>query len=609
MARNLGDKTIKILKNLNIINLTEVQEKCLVEYPRNDIIIQSPTGTGKTLAFILPIIEKVSITSKALIIAPTRELAIQIKNVASNFQKCSLFIGGTEDLSDENPIIVSTPGRLLHNIVTKKEIFKKVKFLILDEADKLLGMGFKNTILSVVKQLPKTKNALISATMDSIEDISKIVLRNPVKIQSDQNIFLDLRYVVCDPWNKLEFIFSLKGRSVVFFATCAEVNFFYSLMLKNENTKNENLKNENLKNENTKNENLKNENIKNENLKNENIKNENIKNENTKNENIKNENTKNENIKNENIKNENTKNENTKNENTKNENLKNENIKNENTKNGVYKIDLTDDLKVTDFKDNFEGDKNDINLKYKNSESNDMSIITSKDDVEITEKNLGREKADDNEKYLILKLHSKMTQTERNEIYKKIESKENFILLCTDIAARGLDFVIDKVIHFDIPLEPLNLTHRSGRTARNGQKGEAILLIMKNELPYLKYLEQKGMKAVHCDYTFKEKDYFNLTVDSQLAVKAFVAYIRSYKEHLLSFIFRYQELDFDSLAKLYFLEKIPVMDELRNIKFKNFTKPKSKNKEEARKISIKRSKMRKNIKISKIMRSSKLKKK
>ncbi|KAG0416897.1 ATP-dependent rRNA helicase SPB4, partial [Dictyocoela roeselum] len=255
--------------------------------------------------------------------------------------------------------------------------------------------------------------------MDSIADISKMVLRNPVRIRSDQGLLLDLLYVECTPMRKLEFLFLLNGRCVVFFATCAEVDFFYSLLMVNR-------------------------------------------------------------------------------------------------EGDACTYGKIDELKK-------DKNKNELKKYEKNDQNEDKPTNELKKDEQ-------NPSAKAKTPRLILKLHSKMLQTERTEIYRKIESKETFILLCTDIAARGLDFEIDRVVHFDIPHEPQTLTHRSGRAARNGRRGEAILLLMKNEMPFLNYLAQKDLTASAFDFSFKDPDYSDLRHESLLAVKAFVAYIRSYKE-------------------------------------------------------------------------------
>ncbi|ADM12390.1 DEAD box ATP-dependent RNA helicase [Encephalitozoon intestinalis ATCC 50506] len=179
----------------------------------------------------------------------------------------------------------------------------------------------------------------------------------------------------------------------------------------------------------------------------------------------------------------------------------------------------------------------------------------------------------------ICKIHGKIPQDERNRVYREF-FKGNSLLFCTDVAARGIDFQdVDLVVHFDIPKEYSSIVHRSGRTARNGCKGESILFVMPNEKAYTEFLKLKGIPVAESSYKIKPSTSYSdikSKIDSDLlnlSVKAFVSYIRSYKEHFVSYILDYKGLDFNSLAELFFLEKIPGMAELKNVKFEKFVKP------------------------------------
>ncbi|KMV65220.1 ATP-dependent RNA helicase [Encephalitozoon cuniculi EcunIII-L] len=179
----------------------------------------------------------------------------------------------------------------------------------------------------------------------------------------------------------------------------------------------------------------------------------------------------------------------------------------------------------------------------------------------------------------ICKIHGKISQDERNRVYEEFFQRDG-LLFCTDVAARGIDFRgVDLVVHFDVPKEYSSIVHRSGRTARNGSKGESVLFVMPNERAYVEFLKLKGIPAVESSYRMKSslsyQDIKSMISPELLglSVKAFVSYIRSYKEHFVSYILDYKGLDFDSLAELFFLERIPGMAELRNVKFEKFTKP------------------------------------
>lgn len=178
----------------------------------------------------------------------------------------------------------------------------------------------------------------------------------------------------------------------------------------------------------------------------------------------------------------------------------------------------------------------------------------------------------------ILKIHGKMDQVARNQIYSQFYQSDS-LLLCTDLAARGIDFKeLDLVIHFDIPKDPANIIHRSGRTARNGTVGESILFIMPNELAYVNFLSVKQIPVQNTVLVSEQSHYnrFKQLIDPEtlsVSVRAFISYIRSYKEHIVSYILDYKELDYNGLARLFFLEKIPRMPELRTVKFNCFERP------------------------------------
>lgn len=174
----------------------------------------------------------------------------------------------------------------------------------------------------------------------------------------------------------------------------------------------------------------------------------------------------------------------------------------------------------------------------------------------------------------LYKIHGKMNQKDRNEVYKSFES-DGKILLCTDVAARGIDFKnIELVVHFDVPKDYTNIVHRSGRTARMGMSGEAVLFLMPNEKTFVNFLKLKGIEAEEFDgWECGDKQVRDKPFEGKLlklAVQGFVSYIRAYKEHILNYILSYKELDFDGLAELFRLERIPSMTELRNVKFKHF---------------------------------------
>ena len=165
-----------------------------------NLIALAQTGTGKTAAFGLPIIQKIDLEGKqteALIICPTRELCIQIANDCKKFAKyipsCSVVpvYGGAsmelqiKELKKGAKIIVATPGRMNDLLSRGKVDISRIKYLVLDEADEMLNMGFKEDLDAILSQTPLQKNTLLfSATMPrEVEEIADNYISNPVRIQ------------------------------------------------------------------------------------------------------------------------------------------------------------------------------------------------------------------------------------------------------------------------------------------------------------------------------------------------------------------------------------------------------------------------------------------
>jgi ATP-dependent RNA helicase DeaD len=179
----LSEETLLAIEKKGYTQPTEIQKLVLPVAlgTDKDIIAQAQTGTGKTAAFAIPILEridfKVDKSIKALIVTPTRELALQIyeeiKSLRGNRKiKVATVYGGQsierqlKDLAKGVDIVVGTPGRLLDHINRKTLDLSNVKYLVLDEADRMLDMGFLDDVLEIIKQTPETKRTfLFSATM------------------------------------------------------------------------------------------------------------------------------------------------------------------------------------------------------------------------------------------------------------------------------------------------------------------------------------------------------------------------------------------------------------------------------------------------------------
>ncbi|NND77826.1 MAG: DEAD/DEAH box helicase [Flavobacteriales bacterium] len=197
-----------ILEGIEAMGFTEptpVQEKAIPAIIEGrDLIGASQTGTGKTGAFVLPILHHVLNSKadgkvKALIICPTRELAVQIDRQIEGMSyfaactSCAVYGGGTgSDFDREKKalqtgadIIIGTPGRLISHLSLGYVDTSQIAHFILDEADKMLEMGFIDDIMRIAKYLPeKRQNILFSATMPSnILHLAKKMLTNPVEIK------------------------------------------------------------------------------------------------------------------------------------------------------------------------------------------------------------------------------------------------------------------------------------------------------------------------------------------------------------------------------------------------------------------------------------------
>lgn len=423
-----------------------------------DVAVDAATGSGKTLAFVLPLVEilRRSCTNPkphqvlGIIISPTRELSNQIYNVALPFistlenVKPMLLVGGREVKTDVKKIeddganvLIGTPGRLF-DIMERIDIldFRSFEVLILDEADRLLEMGFDNQINSIISRLPKIRRTgLFSATQtEAVKELSKAGLRNPVKVEVRAEIKssddpssqpstsktpsgLHLEYLVCEADKKsselVDLLVEYKSKKIiVFLMTCACVDYW-----------------------------------------------------------------------------------------------------------GVVLPQL--------------------------------AVLKG---------------------HSLIPFHGKMKQNIRDKALATFSSLSSAVLLCTDVAARGLDIPdIDCILQYDPPQDPNVFVHRAGRTARLGKQGNAIVFLLPKEEDYVAFLEQKNIPL-------QRRECCNNAVDiiSQIrsaakkdrdvmekGLRAFVSFIRAYKEHHCSFIFRWKALGVGKLAMGYGLLQLPSMSEVK----------------------------------------------
>ena len=208
-AIGIDEKLEKTLNKNGITEPTPVQEQAIPEILKgNDVIAQAQTGTGKTLGFMLPIMEDINENQafiQALIITPTRELAIQVTNEAKKLNSFKdvniLSVYGGQDIVKQLKklkrgvhIVVGTPGRLLDHIRRRSINLSKLETLVLDEADEMLNMGFLKDIEAIMDETPKQRQTMLfSATIPrQLRSLATRYMKNPSQIKAEgDNITLD----------------------------------------------------------------------------------------------------------------------------------------------------------------------------------------------------------------------------------------------------------------------------------------------------------------------------------------------------------------------------------------------------------------------------------
>jgi ATP-dependent RNA helicase DDX18/HAS1 len=280
----LSEKTMKaISEDMEFTTMTEIQQRGIPPLlAGRDVLGAAKTGSGKTLAFLIPAVEMLSALrfkprngTGVIVVSPTRELALQIFGVARELmahhsQTYGIVIGGAnrraeaEKLTKGVNLLIATPGRLLDHLQnTQGFIFKNLKALVIDEADRILEVGFEVTLSithpgyrtnseskqdemrQIVKILPKDErqSMLFSATMTTkVEDLARISLRpGPLLINVDNKKEhstvegLEQGYVICDSDKRFLLLFSflkrnLKKKIIVFFSSCNCVKYHAELL-------------------------------------------------------------------------------------------------------------------------------------------------------------------------------------------------------------------------------------------------------------------------------------------------------------------------------------------------------------------------------------------
>ncbi|KAL3128973.1 putative RNA SFII helicase Spb4p [Cryptosporidium hominis] len=573
---SISEGSLDFIQNhLGFRFMSPVQEVTIPELlTHKDVAVEACTGSGKTMSYLVPVVEillKSQIQSRgisnfnmgSLILTPTRELSTQVfeileryldiinqyreKGGSGNVLKCLICIGGgninktfdyikqvaEEEASEDNSkyyILVGTPGRIFHLFENLKDGFdwnikSSLEILILDEADRLLDMGFENHINMILHSMPKQRRTgLFSATLNSqVQNLIKTGLRNPKYIKvsiscnnlEEQNtnekqetstsiedaecdisvpIGLTCFYVELGPLLKIEFLIRFllnmkrelesgkQIKCIIFFLTCRSVEFYFKYLSKlfHNHSKNK---------------------------------------------------------------------------------------QNKSQKNGYF-----------------------------------------------MESSLGN----------LCKLHGQMCQKSREKSYEIFRNCDSGVLISTDLTARGIDIPdIEWIIQFDAPQDPSYYIHRIGRTARAGKLGKSIIMLQPHEGAFIEYIEKKTMRKIlsynhlegeknntgiiydgnynsiedpfykksnnlklcYCtklnEEIIKKDEFLNNSCNInrvglctirkfmysdfefyEKAKKAFVSYIRAYKEYQLPFIFPFKSLSIGEIAASFALLRIPRVKEI-----------------------------------------------
>lgn len=261
---DFSERTLNALKDMGFERMTEVQARCIPHaMAGRDVLGAARTGSGKTLAFLLPVVEllsRVKWTNRngtaAVIISPTRELALQISGVVEDVckyhsQTYGIVMGGAnrkmeaDKLQKGIALLVATPGRLLDHLQnTPGFVYKNLLALIIDEADRCLEIGFEEEMHQIIKYLPKKRQTMLfSATQTTkVEDLVRVSFRNkpiyvgvhdkgPVSTVSG----LEQGFVVVASEHRFLLLYTflrrnLKKKIIVFMSSCNAVKFYYELL-------------------------------------------------------------------------------------------------------------------------------------------------------------------------------------------------------------------------------------------------------------------------------------------------------------------------------------------------------------------------------------------
>ncbi|KAJ4424273.1 ATP-dependent RNA helicase [Gnomoniopsis sp. IMI 355080] len=261
---NLSEKTLQAIDEMGFKTMTEIQKRGIPPLlTGKDVLGAAKTGSGKTLAFLIPAIEMLHALkfkprngTGVIVVSPTRELALQIFSVARDLlkhhsQTYGIVIGGANRRAEADKLgkgvnlLIATPGRLLDHLQNTPFVFKNLKSLIIDEADRILEIGFEDEMRQIIKILPKEERQtmLFSATQTTkVEDLARISLRpGPLYINVDEEKQfatvegVEQGYCIVDADKRFLLLFSFlkkmaKKKIIVFFSSCNSVKYNAELL-------------------------------------------------------------------------------------------------------------------------------------------------------------------------------------------------------------------------------------------------------------------------------------------------------------------------------------------------------------------------------------------
>lgn len=260
---SLSENTMKAIKEMGFDKMTEIQRRGIPPLlAGKDVLGAAKTGSGKTLAFLIPAVEMLrSLKFKprngtgVIVVSPTRELALQIFGVARSLmqfhsQTYGICIGGAnrraeaEKLSKGVNLLIATPGRLLDHLQNTPFVFKNLRSLVIDEADRILEIGFEDEMRQIIKILPKERQSMLfSATQTTkVEDLARVSLRpGPLYLNVDEEKQfstvegVEQGYIVCEADKRFLLLFSFlkrmqKKKIIVFFSSCNSVKYYAELL-------------------------------------------------------------------------------------------------------------------------------------------------------------------------------------------------------------------------------------------------------------------------------------------------------------------------------------------------------------------------------------------